>query len=455
MVAAHNDDLVAAGAVGSMTASSRGRPSRAWPDDRPASRRCLRRRRDGLRRSRPRVGLSTTPPHRSARARVEFRWKSVHWRGRHGKHLNTRCADDSCARRRAVGAGERARRRRSRRHDRRGQRTSRRRRRRSRARSTPTAHRPTYSFQSGRPASTGADRGDAAGGRAPRRQAVAAGVAASPDHDVPLPARRHEPQAASDRQGPHVQDQAAAARRVARGDAEPDPRPAARRRWPGVLSGTGNGNRQVLLQSNPWPYTQGFLNRGTRQVTDRDRRRSRSRCSPCRSTRSTACSWPRKPDVASPIVVARHHHKITRHAKVRRGSKRGRIHFWGTSGPPPTARPSSSRAARRRLGQRRPDARPAHEQGLLALHQADPPEARWALPGGGDRCLRRPFAEREQVRQAASPALLTQMKASGSSPIASKACSSPGATYTTSPGASSCVSASSVTRARPRWITTL
>ena len=36
----------------------------------------------------------------------------------------------------------------------------------------------------------------------------------------------------------------------------------------GTLSGTGNGGRQVVLQSNPWPYTQGFLNAGNPQVTN-------------------------------------------------------------------------------------------------------------------------------------------------------------------------------------------
>lgn len=36
----------------------------------------------------------------------------------------------------------------------------------------------------------------------------------------------------------------------------------------GVLSGTGNANRQVVLQFNPFPYTQGFQNLGDAHVTD-------------------------------------------------------------------------------------------------------------------------------------------------------------------------------------------
>jgi hypothetical protein len=35
----------------------------------------------------------------------------------------------------------------------------------------------------------------------------------------------------------------------------------------GTLSGTGNGQREVILQSNPFPYTQGFLNVGNPELT--------------------------------------------------------------------------------------------------------------------------------------------------------------------------------------------
>jgi hypothetical protein len=36
----------------------------------------------------------------------------------------------------------------------------------------------------------------------------------------------------------------------------------------GTLSGTGNGNRAVALQANPFPYTQGFSNVGNAELTD-------------------------------------------------------------------------------------------------------------------------------------------------------------------------------------------
>ena len=38
----------------------------------------------------------------------------------------------------------------------------------------------------------------------------------------------------------------------------------------GTLSGTGNGGRQIVLQSNPFPYTQGFQNASNVQLTNPD-----------------------------------------------------------------------------------------------------------------------------------------------------------------------------------------
>ena len=46
----------------------------------------------------------------------------------------------------------------------------------------------------------------------------------------------------------------------------------------GTLSGTGNAGRQVVLQSNPFPYTQGFQPTSNIQLTGR-RASSRSRSS--------------------------------------------------------------------------------------------------------------------------------------------------------------------------------
>jgi hypothetical protein len=97
----------------------------------------------------------------------------------------------------------------------------------------------------------------------------------------------------------------------------------------GVLSGTGNANRQVQLQANPWPYTGGFQPAPNNQVTDAHGNFSFPLLSVAVNTQYRVL-MPAKPNVVSPIVVLGTTVKVTRHAKVRRGHKRGRIHFWGT-----------------------------------------------------------------------------------------------------------------------------
>ena len=36
----------------------------------------------------------------------------------------------------------------------------------------------------------------------------------------------------------------------------------------GTLAGTGNAGRKIVLQNNPWPYTQGFKNASNEQLTN-------------------------------------------------------------------------------------------------------------------------------------------------------------------------------------------
>jgi hypothetical protein len=100
----------------------------------------------------------------------------------------------------------------------------------------------------------------------------------------------------------------------------------------GVLSGTGNAGRQVVLQANPWPYTGGFLNQGNPQVTASDGSFSFPILSVAANTQYRVLMVAR-PDVVSPIAVVETTVKVTRHAKVFRGVRRGRIHFWGTLRP--------------------------------------------------------------------------------------------------------------------------
>jgi hypothetical protein len=100
----------------------------------------------------------------------------------------------------------------------------------------------------------------------------------------------------------------------------------------GVLSGTGNAGRQVVLQANAWPYTGGFVAAANPQVTNASGAFTFPVLSVSVNTQYRVLMVAR-PDVVSPIVVLGTTNKVTRHAKVRRGSRRGRIHFWGTVRP--------------------------------------------------------------------------------------------------------------------------
>jgi hypothetical protein len=100
----------------------------------------------------------------------------------------------------------------------------------------------------------------------------------------------------------------------------------------GVLTGTGNANRQVELQANVWPYTGGFQPAGNVQVTDSAGAFSFPLLSVAVNTQYRVL-MPAKPEVVSPIVVLGTVSKVTRHATVKRGSKRGRIHFTGRIRP--------------------------------------------------------------------------------------------------------------------------
>jgi hypothetical protein len=100
----------------------------------------------------------------------------------------------------------------------------------------------------------------------------------------------------------------------------------------GVLSGTGNAGRQVVLQANAWPYTGGFVSAGNPQVTGSDGSFAFPILSVAANTQYRVLMVAR-PDVVSPIAVVETTVKVTRHAKVFRGSHRGRIHFWGTLRP--------------------------------------------------------------------------------------------------------------------------
>jgi hypothetical protein len=100
----------------------------------------------------------------------------------------------------------------------------------------------------------------------------------------------------------------------------------------GVLTGSGNSGRQVVLQANPWPYTGGFVNQANPQVTGSTGAFAFPILSVTTNTQYRVLMVAR-PNVVSPIVVLGTTVKVTRHAKVFPGTRRGRIHFWGTLTP--------------------------------------------------------------------------------------------------------------------------
>jgi hypothetical protein len=70
----------------------------------------------------------------------------------------------------------------------------------------------------------------------------------------------------------------------------------------GQLTGTGNGGRDVVLQSNPFPYTQGFKPVGNKIVTDNAGNFSFNLLAVPFNTQFRV-ALPDKPSVVSPIVV--------------------------------------------------------------------------------------------------------------------------------------------------------
>jgi hypothetical protein len=96
----------------------------------------------------------------------------------------------------------------------------------------------------------------------------------------------------------------------------------------GVLTGTGNGGRDVVIKSNPWPYTQGFLPVGNVLVTNTDGSFSSTIPSVPVNTQFLV-QMPAKPEVVSPIVVVGTTVTVTRNVSVRRGERRGRLRFTG------------------------------------------------------------------------------------------------------------------------------
>jgi hypothetical protein len=116
--------------------------------------------------------------------------------------------------------------------------------------------------------------------------------------------------------------------------ATPNPvRPGGRTLIAGTLSGTGNGERQVVLQSNPFPYTQGFQNASDVHLTNGDGTFSFPVLSVPLNTQYRVV-LPNQPQVASPIVSVGVAPKVSVSAKrVRRTARGAIVRFAGRVTP--------------------------------------------------------------------------------------------------------------------------
>jgi hypothetical protein len=100
----------------------------------------------------------------------------------------------------------------------------------------------------------------------------------------------------------------------------------------GQLTGTGNGGRDVVLQSNPFPYTQGFKADGNKLVTDATGNFSFGlKAVPFNTQYRVAL--PDKPAVVSPIVVVSVSVLVSTHVGARTVHKGHKLTFSGALRP--------------------------------------------------------------------------------------------------------------------------
>jgi hypothetical protein len=101
----------------------------------------------------------------------------------------------------------------------------------------------------------------------------------------------------------------------------------------GQLTGTNNAGRDVVLQSNPFPYTQGFLNHGNALVTDGAGNFAFPVLSVPVNTQFRVV-MAQRPEVASPIVlVGAALQVITRVKKLERHRRSVSVRFRGSITP--------------------------------------------------------------------------------------------------------------------------
>jgi hypothetical protein len=99
----------------------------------------------------------------------------------------------------------------------------------------------------------------------------------------------------------------------------------------GTLSGTGNGNVPVTLQSNSFPYTQGFVNTGNPELTSATGGFSFPFVGLTTATQFRVVTTTTKPVVVSPIAIEGVAVKVEAH--VGRTRRRHHARIYGTVSP--------------------------------------------------------------------------------------------------------------------------
>jgi hypothetical protein len=105
----------------------------------------------------------------------------------------------------------------------------------------------------------------------------------------------------------------------------------------GTLSGTGNAGRKIVLQSNPWPYTQGFQNASNELLTNATGGFSFAILSLPFNTQYRVV-MPERPAVVSPIVTAGVKFYVGSKVSKKRVKRGRKVRFSGTIKP---ARPGA------------------------------------------------------------------------------------------------------------------
>ena len=117
----------------------------------------------------------------------------------------------------------------------------------------------------------------------------------------------------------------------------------------GALTGTGNASRQVVLQSNPFPYTQGFANTTNVHLTGPNGEFAFTLLSVALNTQFRVLI-PTKPDVVSPIVFVGVAPKVSTSSRRRACAGGSACASRVTSVPAAVASGSRSRSSRGHAG---------------------------------------------------------------------------------------------------------